>query len=171
MAQNQWSHAHGKMQLEIFGSQDRASSEMKSHDITVISDAATSRREVASLIRGGKSGLVIGDAASALRRFPDNSAQTVVTSPPYWSLRDYEADGQIGVAEPLPIFLKSLVGVFDEVWRVLADDGTVWVNIGDSYTSGNRRWRAPDTKNAARAMSVRPPNPDGLKDKDLIGVP
>lgn len=73
--------------------------------------------------------------------------------------------------EPLPMFIKSLVGIFAEVGRVLAQDGTVWMNIGDSYTSGNRGWRAPDKKNPARAMRSRPPTPDGLKDKDLIGVP
>lgn len=115
--------------------------------------------------------MLLGDAGASLQHVPDEAVQTVVTSPPYWSLRDYDADGQIGVAEPLPIFIKSLVSIFDEVWRVLANDGTVWVNIGDSYTSGNRGWRAPDRKNPARAMSVRPPNPEGTKDKDLIGVP
>ena len=115
--------------------------------------------------------VLLGDAALALRALPARSVQTVVTSPPYWSLRDYSVDGQIGVAEPLPVFIKSLVAVFDEVWRALADDGTVWVNIGDSYTSGNRGWRAPDKKNPARAMAVRPPNPEGTKDKELIGAP
>jgi DNA modification methylase len=115
--------------------------------------------------------LYIGDAAAALVDVPTGSVQTVVTSPPYWSLRDYDADGQIGVDEPLPVFLKSLVSVFAEVHRVLVDDGTVWVNIGDSYTSGNRAWRAPDKKNPARAMRSRPSTPEGLKDKDLIGVP
>ena len=115
--------------------------------------------------------VLVGDAALSLRALPSQSVQTVVTSPPYWSLRDYSVDGQIGVAEPLPVFIKSLVSIFDEVWRALADDGTVWVNIGDSYTSGNRGWRAPDKKNPARAMGVRPPNPEGTKDKELIGVP
>jgi site-specific DNA-methyltransferase (cytosine-N4-specific) len=95
----------------------------------------------------------------------------VVTSPPYWSLRDYDVKGQIGRDETLPEFIKSLVTIFDEVRRVLRDDGTVWVNIGDSYTSGNRTWRAPDKKNPARAMNVRPTTPEGLKPKDLIGVP
>ena len=54
---------------------------------------------------------------------------------------------------------------------MLKDDGTFWLNIGDSYTSGNRTWRDSDRKNPARAMSYRPPTPDGLKPKDLIGVP
>lgn len=115
--------------------------------------------------------VLLGDAAQSLQSLPSGFVRTVVTSPPYWSLRDYEVDGQIGMAEPLPVFIKSLVNVFDEVHRVLTHDGTVWVNIGDSYTSGNRGWRAPDKKNPARAMAVRPPTPDGLKDKDLIGVP
>jgi site-specific DNA-methyltransferase (cytosine-N4-specific) len=115
--------------------------------------------------------VLIGDAAATLVNVPSETVQTVVTSPPYWSLRDYDADGQIGMDEPLPVFIKSLVGIFAEVHRVLAEDGTVWVNIGDSYTSGNRGWRAPDRKNAARAMTSRPPTPEGLKEKDLIGVP
>jgi DNA modification methylase len=115
--------------------------------------------------------LLIGDAAATLVGVPDATVQTVVTSPPYWSLRDYAAEGQIGMDEPLPAFVKSLVGIFAEVRRTLADDGTMWVNMGDSYTSGNRRWRAPDPKNPARAMSTRPATPEGLKDKDLIGVP
>ncbi len=115
--------------------------------------------------------VLVGKAESTLRTVPSGVVQTIVTSPPYWSLRDYEADGQIGRDEDLGDFIKSLVRIFDEARRTLADDGTLWVNIGDSYTSGNRGWRAPDRKNAARAMSVRPPNPEGTKDKDLIGVP
>lgn len=122
-------------------------------------------------ISAGEHILLVGDAAARLVDIPDQSVRTVVTSPPYWSLRDYETDGQLGRNEPLPVFIKSLVTIFSEVHRVLADDGTMWVNIGDSYTSGNRGWRAPDKKNPARAMTVRPPNPEGLKDKDLIGVP
>ena len=102
---------------------------------------------------------------------PDRSVRTVVTSPPYWSLRDYEADGQIGRDDALGDYIKSIVVTFDKVRRVLTDDGTLWLNLGDSYTSGNRRYRAPDRKNRARAMRVRPPTPEGLKPKDLIGVP
>ena len=133
--------------------------------------APSTPAEVAQRVRDGADCLLLGDAAASLRAVPDGTVRTVVTSPPYWSLRDYAADGQIGVAEPLPLFLKSLVAIFDEVWRVLSDDGTVWVNIGDAYTSGNRGWRAPDRKNPARAMALRPANPEGTKDKDLIGVP
>ncbi len=134
-------------------------------------DSRNKRKTVERAITNGENLVLVGDAAATLVDVPNESVQTVVTSPPYWSLRDYESDGQIGMNEPLPIYIKSLVAIFDEVRRVLVGDGTVWVNIGDSYTSGNRAWRAPDKKNPARAMSVRPPTPEGLKDKDLIGVP
>jgi len=73
--------------------------------------------------------------------------------------------------DSLEIYLESLVAAFAQVWRVLKDDGTLWLNIGDVYTSGGRTWRAPDKKNPGRAMDVRPPTPAGLKPKDLIGVP
>lgn len=115
--------------------------------------------------------LICGRASEGLDLLPDRCVRTVVTSPPYWSLRDYEADGQIGRDDALGDYVKSIVMTFDKVRRVLCDDGTVWLNVGDSYTSGNRRYRAPDRKNRARAMRVRPPTPEGLKPKDLIGVP
>jgi site-specific DNA-methyltransferase (cytosine-N4-specific) len=115
--------------------------------------------------------LVCGDAEQVLTSMPDSSVQTIVTSPPYWSLRDYGIDGQLGLEESVEQFIKRLVQVFDQAFRVLRDDGVLWLNIGDSYTSGGRTWRAPDRKNPARAMQTRPPTPDGLKSKDLIGVP
>ena len=115
--------------------------------------------------------LICGRASDGLDMLPDRSVQTVVTSPPYWSLRDYGVDAQIGRDDSLADYVKSIVTTFDKIRRVLSDDGTVWLNIGDSYTSGNRRYRAPDRKNRARAMRMRPPTPEGLKPKDLIGVP
>ena len=115
--------------------------------------------------------LFCGDAREALRLLPTETVQTVVTSPPYWSLRDYEVSNQIGRDDTLQDYLAEIVAAFDELKRVLRDDGTVWLNAGDVYTSGNRRYRAPDRKNRARAMHVRPPTPAGLKPKDLIGVP
>lgn len=114
---------------------------------------------------------MLGDARAVLSALPRGSIQTVITSPPYWSLRDYNIDGQIGLEESVYAFVEALADVFDGVLQVLADDGTLWLNIGDSYTSGNRTWRAPDKKNVARAMAIRPPTPEGLKPKDLIGVP
>ena len=115
--------------------------------------------------------IIEGDAHSILSRLPDKSVQSVVTSPPYWGLRDYDLPGQIGLEETLPQFLNRLITIFAEVKRVLKDDGTLWLNIGDGYTSGNRGWRAPDKKNAARAMNIRPETPEGLKPKDLLGIP
>lgn len=126
-------------------------------------------RPAPMLLRG--STLFEGDALTVLRRLPSESVRCVVTSPPYWGLRDYGIDEQIGLETTMPQFLHRLVAVFAEVKRVLADDGTLWLNIGDGYTSGNRGWRAPDKKNPARAMDVRPETPEGLKPKDLIGVP
>lgn len=112
-----------------------------------------------------------GDALSVLRTLPSNSVQCAVTSPPYWGLRDYSIPNQIGLERTLPEFIDALRCVFTEVRRVLRADGVFWLNIGDGYTSGNRGWRAPDKKNRARAMDVRPDTPDGLKPKDLIGIP
>lgn len=112
-----------------------------------------------------------GDALHVLQRLPSESVQCVVTSPPYWGLRDYNIPDQIGLEPTLPQFINRLLAIFGEVRRVLRKDGIFWLNIGDSYTSGNRGWRAPDKKNPARAMSVRPDTPQGLKPKDLIGIP
>jgi len=112
-----------------------------------------------------------GDAADILTRLPSASCRTAITSPPYWGLRDYDEIGQIGSEENLDDYIKNLVKVFRKLRRVITNDGTLWLNLGDSYTSGGRTWRAPDKKNPARAMSYRAPTPDGLKPKDLIGVP
>ena len=115
--------------------------------------------------------LIRGRANEALEALPEKCVRTVVTSPPYWSLRDYEVEEQTGRDDSLKDYVASIVRTFDRVRRVLRDDGTVWLNVGDVHTSGNRRYRAPDRKNRARVMSVRPPTPEGLKPKDLIGVP
>ena len=114
---------------------------------------------------------VIGDSRYALSYFADNFFQCCITSPPYWGLRDYDIEGQIGAEDSLNDYISDLVVIFREVRRKLKDNGTLWLNIGDAYTSGNRTWRDTDKKNAARAMSYRPPTPPGLKPKDLIGIP
>ncbi len=115
--------------------------------------------------------IIQGDAHAVLRRLSSASVQCIITSPPYWGMRDYDEEGQIGLAESLPQYINRLVEVFSECKRVLRDDGAMWVNIGDTFTSGNRGWRAIDKKNPARAMSMRPATPDGLKAKDLVGLP
>lgn len=115
--------------------------------------------------------ILVGDAREILRGFPDGIFQCAVTSPPYWGLRDYGIHGQIGAETNVEDYIADLVWVFREVRRVLSIDGTLWLNIGDSYTSGGRTWRDSDDKNKGRAMDYRPPTPNGLKPKDLIGVP
>lgn len=112
-----------------------------------------------------------GDSGEVLPRLPDSCVQCIVTSPPYWGLRDYGIHGQIGLESSLAAYIHKLTSIFAEARRVLRPDGILWLNIGDGYTSGNRGWRAPDKKNPNRAMSVRPDNPPDLKDKDLLGVP
>lgn len=120
--------------------------------------------------RGG-SGIAVGDARELLKRIPAGTFRSCITSPPYWGLRDYGVADQIGAEMDLDLYIEHLAAVFREIRRVLAPDGTFWLNVGDAYTSGNRTWRDPDKKNPARGMAYRPPTPKGLKPKDLIGIP
>lgn len=113
---------------------------------------------------------ILGDVREVIKSIPDNTFQCCVTSPPYWGVRDYGVAGQIGAEPLLPDYISDLVAVFREVRRVLKPDGTFWLNIGNTYTSGGRTWRQSDAKNKGRAMSYRPDTPEGLKKKDLIGV-
>lgn len=124
-----------------------------------------------TLLEDHESALITGDSATVLPQLPAGLFQTCITSPPYWSLRDYGIEGQIGLEMSLGNYIASLVDIFQQVRRVLREDGTLWLNVGDSFTSGGRTWRAPDKKNPFRAMDIRPPTPEGLKPKDLIGVP
>ena len=116
-----------------------------------------------------------GDVLATLRELPAESVDCVVTSPPYWGLRDYGIPDQLGL-EPTPEqYVERMVEVFREVRRVLAAHGTVWLNLGDSYASNwpcNRRSviGAGSLENGKR--EARPPRmSDGLKEKDLVGVP
>jgi site-specific DNA-methyltransferase (adenine-specific) len=118
-----------------------------------------------------ESTLYQGDAEEILRQLPSCFFRCVVTSPPYWGLRDYAADGQLGAEDDPREYVSRLVRIFEEIRRILRDDGTVWLNLGDCYTSGNRSYRAPDRKHPVRAMSYRAKTPPGLKPKDLVGVP
>jgi site-specific DNA-methyltransferase (cytosine-N4-specific) len=118
---------------------------------------------------GGR--IIVGDALMTLQDFPSEVFRCCVTSPPYWGLRDYGIPYQIGAEVKLEHYIANLRKIFREVRRTLTQDGTLWLNIGDSYTSGGRTWRGTDRKNPARAMTYRPETPDGLKPKDLIGIP
>lgn len=112
---------------------------------------------------------------SDARRIPlkDESVQCVVTSPPYWGLRDYGIPGQLGLESTPEEYVANMVGVFRELRRVLKRDGVCWVNLGDSYTSGNRTHRRDsDAKNLAALQTFdRIETPEGLKPKDLVGIP
>lgn len=121
-----------------------------------------------------------GDALSVLRSLPDESVQMCLTSPPYYGLRDYDVDGQIGLEQKPEEYITRLVEVFREVRRVLKSDGTLWVNIADSYTgSGKGSANYPDNakkyKQGTNRGSVDKPIPithaDNCKPKDLIGIP
>lgn len=114
--------------------------------------------------------IVSGDVRDKLLSLPDETVHCCVTSPPYWGMRDYGYGGQIGAEETIEEYISNLVSCFREVRRVLRADGTFWLNIANTYTSGGRGWRDKDVKNQGRAMSYRPDTPQGLKPKDLIGV-
>lgn len=115
--------------------------------------------------------IYLADTRTKLAEFDDQYFQCCVTSPPYWGLRDYDYPNQIGAEANLQDYIRDLVSVFREVRRTLREDGVLWLNIGDCYTSGGRTWRAPDKKNPGRAMQYRPDTPAGLKPKDLVGLP
>ena len=115
--------------------------------------------------------IIIGDCLQEIQKFQSSQFQCCITSPPYWGLRDYGIAGQIGAESNVEVYIQNLVEIFRGVKRVLKDDGSLWINIGDAYTSGGRTWRDADKKNPARAMSYRVPTPQGLKPKDLIGLP
>lgn len=127
--------------------------------------------------------ILVGDCIESMRSLPDQSVHTCVTSPPYWGLRDYGNDGQMGLEKTPEAFVESLVNVFREVKRVLRDDGTLWLNLGDSYASGKARYstkeqtlagggrndaKLGDLQNGKRACVK---NHEYLKDKDLVGIP
>lgn len=114
--------------------------------------------------------LITGDTRELIKTIPDNTFQCAITSPPYWGVRDYGVKNQIGAEPDLDDYISDLASIFSELRRTLKPDGTFWLNIGNTYTSGGRKWRQEDSKNKGRAMSYRPPTPDGLKKKDLVGV-
>lgn len=115
--------------------------------------------------------ILSGDATDLLRTLDADSVQCCVTSPPYYNLRDYDTPGQLGREATPEEYIEKLVEVFREVRRVLCSDGTLWLNIGDSYTSGGRKTRDFDKRLPARSVDQRPQTPAGMKPKDLMGIP
>jgi DNA modification methylase len=113
-----------------------------------------------------------GDCIETMRAWPDACVQTCVTSPPYYGLRDYGHDGQIGLEETPEAYVAKMVDVFREVRRVLADDGTLWLNLGDSYAGNNSQASNNGIAGYGNERErVVKRGGDGLKGKDLIGIP
>jgi DNA modification methylase len=118
-----------------------------------------------------------GDCIESLKKIEDGSINTCITSPPYWGLRDYNGESkQLGMEDTPEKFVENLVNVFKEVKRVLRDDGTVWLNLGDSYarTGGDsskkgRHW--DDRENNPNTGHNRYAKDIGLKQKNLVGIP
>lgn len=109
------------------------------------------------------------DCRDGLKLLPDNSIDCIVTSPPYYGLRDYNTPGQIGLEQTPDHYINSMVSVFNECLRVLKKTGTLWLNIGDSYATGGRgySWGLQSYKQDMGWKSA----PEGFKRKDLLGIP
>lgn len=121
-----------------------------------------------------KDEIYLGDCIQGMSSLPDKSVNTCITSPPYYGLRDYGCDGQIGLEETPESYVQKMVDVFREVKRVLRDDGTLWLNIGDSYAgSGKMPAGNLGAKHNERHLEHKHNAivPKGLKPKDLIGIP
>ena len=128
--------------------------------------------------------LLIGDCREILPTLPSNSIQCIVTSPPYYQLRDYGTQGQIGQEDSVEQYVNNLVCVFHDARRILKNDGTLWLNLGDSY-AGSGKGRNHDGKQGKLSngskeekytgrhigLLQKTPASNGLKPKDLIGVP
>jgi DNA modification methylase len=119
-------------------------------------------------------GIFNGDALSVLKTIPSASAQTCITSPPYWALRDYGVSGQLGLEATPQEYIEKLIEIFREVKRVLKPNGTAWINIGDTYAQSPKKGE----KFKGSKMTWQNPNrlsspeiPFELKPKDLVGIP
>jgi DNA modification methylase len=138
--------------------------------------------------------ILCGDALTELRKLPNEAVHCCVTSPPYWGLRDYGVPGQLGLERTPEEYVAKMVEVFREVRRVLRSDGTLWLNLGDSYAGSGRGGNPEGSEwsgfmgNKAREKSAMPhlhsqaieagaigrnwvKPPPGLKPKDLVGIP
>jgi len=133
--------------------------------------------QASGLGKGACMAILCGDALTVLSEMEDQSVNCCVTSPPYFGLRDYGEDGQLGLERTPEEYVANLVAVFREVRRVLRDDGTLWLNLGDSYATGTTSdrtptqtgkhgyWQNPAVNKRIDARSI------GLKPKDLVGIP
>jgi DNA modification methylase len=129
----------------------------------------------------------VGDCIESMKQMEAGSVNCVVTSPPYWGLRNYGTDGQLGLEQTPEQYIENMVKVFDEVHRILADDGTLWLNIGDTYYGGggygnntelnkgfqSQRIKANEAELDSKGFSYsyRNKKRDDIKKKDLVGIP
>jgi len=132
-----------------------------------------------------KNTIIQGDSLEVLRQIPDESIDCVITSPPYWGLRDYGHDGQIGLEKTPEEFVGKLVALFSEVKRCLKKEGTLWLNLGDSYAGSGKGSNSDGTphpatltgkqgthKGTTDGLHIPQKAKDiGLKSKDLVGIP
>jgi len=117
-----------------------------------------------------------GDVLEVLGELPDGTVQCVITSPPYWGLRDYGVSGQLGLEETPEEYIDKMVAIFREVRRVMRDDGTLWLNMGDCYSSGGRDSYDPDRVSKTSGLTnmsagIGRNTPNWAKPKDLLGIP
>lgn len=125
---------------------------------------------------GNRFELFCGDSATVLADIPSASVDCIVTSPPYYSLRDYQVDGQIGLEETVGQYVDSICAVMDEAYRVLKDDGVLFLNIGDTYYSGKGKSCGIDAKSSKRRFGLRPVDRSGgvgidAQRKSILGIP
>ena len=114
--------------------------------------------------------IINADVLEGLSQLKSESVNCCVTSPPYWGLRDYGVEGQLGLEDTPEEYVSRMVDVFKEVKRVLKSDGTLWLNLGDSYAA-NRSYQVMDKKWRDVGNTKSSEVPPGLKPKDLVGIP
>lgn len=122
-----------------------------------------------------------GDCRTLLKSIETCSINCCITSPPYYGLRDYGVDGQIGLEETPEQYIEQLADVFDEIKRVLRDDGTLWLNIGDSYAGSGKgganypdnamKYKQGTNAGSLTANTTKPYKSEEIKPKDMIGIP
>lgn len=119
-----------------------------------------------------KNKIILSDALEGLKTLPDNSIDCCVTSPPYFGLRDYGVVGQLGLEASPEIYIEKMVEVFSEVKRVLKKDGTLWLNIGDSYAGSGKGGQSKEKRSENwQPLYGKYFRSDKIKPKDLIGIP
>ncbi len=124
------------------------------------------------LEKNSQATIYVGDCLEWLERLPSESANCAVTSPPYYGDRDYdEIDQQVGLEPTLGDYVARLVRIFDEVWRILRRDGTLWLNLGDAYVGVRGSGGIGDEHGQKAKTNLLTPTNTGLKRKDLVGIP